>query len=66
MVKILFDITPLIEGALNKVERTGIYFCTKNIFNELQFREDVCLEVYCKPKVIFMAEKEIRIDLMLY
>ena len=59
MKRILFDATPLAEGAVNKVDRTGIYFCTKNILQELLLQKDIVIDFYCAPKVISVVECEL-------
>lgn len=54
--KILFDISPIIEGELNKVNRTGIYFATVNILQELRKREEIGIDFYCAPQIIAQAK----------
>lgn len=60
MRNILFDITPLAEGVNNSVNRTGIYFCTRNILKELAQRDNISIDFYCASKVISTAECELK------
>lgn len=46
--KLIFDITPIIEGNLDKGLRAGIYNATLNIFQNLKLRK-VNMKYYCVP-----------------
>lgn len=50
MKRILFDITPIAEGYLNSACRTGIYFATINILEELSKKNEIYLYFYCNHK----------------
>lgn len=59
--KILFDISPIVEGELNKVNRTGIYFAAVNILHELRKRKEIEIDFYCDPKIIAQTKDNYQI-----
>lgn len=59
MIKILFDVTPIVKGAVNNTNRSGIYFCTYNILNELTKRQNICVDYYCDSIFISKSEDEL-------
>ena len=50
MIRMIFDATILLNMTKKDATRSGIFFCVKNVFDELRKRPDVALSLYFSPE----------------
>lgn len=55
MIRMIFDATILLNMTKKDATRSGIFFCVKNVFEELKKRPDVAFSLYFSPEHILSA-----------
>ena len=56
-IKIVLDISPVLQGLLNNANRTGIYQVNNNILLQMERSEDVDIYLYCKPHLFSILRR---------
>lgn len=57
MLDVIYDVTQLVDGEINKSCRSGIYFVSVNILNKLLLRKDVNVFLWTSPSRVYLLKK---------